>query len=218
MLKVVVFDSGFGGELFADYFEEEMPVVEVIRVIDWRNANGYLKGSQTARKLAREAIRPYIGRVDLIVIANQLVSITSLKYFRRKYRGQKFIGLGLKEPEGFLPREVLVLTTRAVAQTINYKMFLFRMKRKVGTMTVDEWLGKIDDGELSTGEVEDAVRLATRSFRPEEVVLAASQLVDIKRELPEIMGRNVKIYDSFRDTLRKACKALGIRGGTGKKR
>ena len=98
MLKVVVFDSGFGGELFADYFEEEMPVVEIIRVIDWRNAEGYLRGPRTARKLAREAIRPYIGRVDLIVFANQLVSVTSLKYFRRKYRGQKFIGLGLKEP------------------------------------------------------------------------------------------------------------------------
>ena len=40
MLKVVVFDSGFGGELFADYFEEEMPVVEIVRVIDWRNAEG----------------------------------------------------------------------------------------------------------------------------------------------------------------------------------
>ena len=38
MLKIVVFDSGFGGELFADIIEEELPVVEVIRVIDWRNA------------------------------------------------------------------------------------------------------------------------------------------------------------------------------------
>jgi glutamate racemase len=218
MLKVVVFDSGFGGELFADYFEEEMPVVEIILVIDWRHAENHLKGPRAARKLTREAIRPYIGRVDLIVFANQLVSVTSLKYFRRKYRGQKFVGLGLKEPERFLPREVLVLTTQAVAKTINYQMFLFRMKRRVGTMTIDDWLGKIDDGELSTGEIEDAVRLATRSFRPEEVVLAASQLVDIKRELQEILGRDVKIYDSFRDTLRKACKALGIRGGTGKKR
>ena len=218
MLKVVVFDSGFGGELFADYFEEEMPVVEIVRVIDWRNAEGYLKGPKTARKLALEAIRPYIGRVDLIIIANQLVSITSLRYFQRKFRRQKFIGFGLKEPEGFLPREVLILTTRAVTKTINYKMFLFRMKRRVGTMTVDEWLGKIDDGELSTGEVEDAVRLATREFKPEEIVLAASQLNDIKRELQEIFGRKVKIYDSFRDTLRKACKTLGIRGGTGKKK
>lgn len=218
MLKVVVFDSGFGGELFADYFEEEMPVVEIVRVIDWRNSEGYLKGPKIARKLALEAIRPYIGRVDLIIIANQLVSITSLRYFQRKFRRQKFIGFGLKEPEGFLPREVLILTTRAVTKTINYKMFLFRMRRRVGTMTIDEWLGKIDDGELSTGEVEDAVRLATRELKPEEIVLAASQLNDIKRELQEIFGRKVKIYDSFRDTLRKACKTLGIRGGTGKKR
>ena len=39
MLKVVVFDSGYGGELFADYLEEELPLVDIVRVIDWRNAD-----------------------------------------------------------------------------------------------------------------------------------------------------------------------------------
>ena len=147
MLKVVVFDSGFGGELFADYFEEEVPIVEVIRVIDWRNAEGILNNPKTARKIAKEALRPYIGKVDLIIFANQLLGLTSLKYFKRKYRNQQFLGFSLKEPETFLPRDTLILTTRAVSKTLNYQVFLFRLKRKVGTLIVDDWLEKIDDGD-----------------------------------------------------------------------
>ena len=34
MLKIVVFDGGYGGEFFADKLKEELPVVEIIRVID----------------------------------------------------------------------------------------------------------------------------------------------------------------------------------------
>ncbi len=218
MLKVVVFDSGFGGELFADYFEEEVPIVEVIRVIDWRNAEGILNNPKTARKIAKEALRPYIGKVDLIIFANQLLGLTSLKYFKRKYRNQQFLGFSLKEPETFLPRDTLILTTRAVSKTLNYQAFLFRLKRKVGTLIVDDWLEKIDDGELSTGEIEDRIKLATLDLKPEEVILAASQLSDIKRELRGILGQNIRIYDSFRDTLQKACKMLKIRGGAGKKK
>ena len=55
MLKVVIFDSGYGGEFFADKLEEEVPVIEVVRVIDWRNASQILSGPRSARKAAEAA-------------------------------------------------------------------------------------------------------------------------------------------------------------------
>ncbi len=36
--KVVVFDCGIGGELFADYIENELAIIDVVRVIDWRHS------------------------------------------------------------------------------------------------------------------------------------------------------------------------------------
>ena len=119
MLKIVVFDSGFGGELFADKLNEKIGVVEIIRVIDWRNADKYLEGKRQARNLAEKALRAYIGKVDLIIFANTLLSITSLKYFKRKYKMQNFVGIGLKLPDTVFNRDVLVLTTKAVSRTIN---------------------------------------------------------------------------------------------------
>lgn len=219
MLKVVVFDSGYGGEFFADQLEAELPVLEVIRVIDWRNADQILAGPRKARRVARNALRPYIGRVDLIIFANHLLTITSLKYFRRKYKNQKFLGLSLKQPDSFVKRDVLILTTKAVTRTINYYNYLFQVKRKIETMVQDDWPAQIDDGELTEDQIRSALEtfLVHKNFEPKEIVLACSQFNDIKTELRNILGQNLKIYDSFSDAIRNTCKVLHIRGGVGKK-
>lgn len=219
MLKVVVFDGGYGGEFFADQLEAELPILEVIRVIDWRNANKLLTSPRKARKVAKNALRPYIGKVDLIIFANHLLSLTSLKYFRRKYKNQRFIGLSLKKPDTFIKRDVLILTTKAVTRTINYHNFLFQIRRKSQTLTFDNWPATIDDGELTEERIKESFQKShlKKRLRPEEIILACSQFNDIKTELRNIFGPNLKIYDSFDDAIRNACKILSIRGGTGKK-
>ncbi len=219
MLKVVVFDGGYGGEFFADQLEETVPVLKVIRVIDWRNADSILVSPRKARKIADAALRPYIGKVDLIIFANHMLTLTSLKFFRRKYHNQKFIGLKLKQPDTFIKRDTLILTTRTVARTINYHNFVFRMRRKSRTLVRDDWPSAIDDGELTEEEIRRVLEsvIIKGNFKPEEVILACSQFSDIKNELKNILGQNLKIYDSFPDTIRETCKTLKIRGGTGKK-
>ena len=220
MLKVVVFDGGYGGEFFADRLQDELPVIEIIRVIDWRNADKILKKPKAARKIAKNALRPYIGKVDLIIFAKHLLTITSLKYFERKYRSQRFIGLNLKEPDTFAKRDILIMTTKAVTKTINYYNYLLRLKRKSKTLVLDAWPLKIDDGELTIYEIKETVKLflLKNNFNPREIVLACSQFEDIKKELREIFGKNIKIHDSFNDTLYKACKILKIRGRLGKRK
>ena len=214
MLKVVVIDSGYGGEFFADRFEDAVGVVEVIRVIDWRHDEQYLTSPRAARALATAALRPYIGKVDLIIFANHLLSLTSLKYFRRKYPKQQFVGLNLKKPDSFTKKHTLILTTKALAKTIEYRGFLFCLKGKVRTMSVDSWVAKIDDGELSDQEIDDVFRLFSlkKHIEPEEIILGNAQLEDIKPSLKRLFGQNLKIYSSFDDTIREACKVLRIRG------
>lgn len=219
MLKVVVFDGGYGGEFFADQLEAELPVIEVIRVIDWRNAEQILKSPKQARKVAMAALRPYIGKVDLIIFANHLLTITSMKYFCRKYKNQKFLGLNLRAPDTFIKRDVMIITTKAVARTINYCNFVLRLRRKTRTLIADDWPAKIDDGELTEEQIRLTVKnfIAKQDFNPQEIILACSQFNDIKEELRNILGKNLKIYDSYNDAIRRTCKILKIRGGMGKK-
>lgn len=213
MLKIVVYDSGYGGEFFADCLKEELPIVEIIRVIDWRNSEKIQNNPKAARKIAQSDLRPYIGKVDLIIFANHLLTITSLKHFRRKYKNQRFVGLKLKHPNTPSNQHTIILTTKAVTKTLNYHNYLFHLQRKSRTLTLDSWPTKIDDGELTEYEIENTIKYLLRNSEPpQEIILACSQFHDIKPELKHIFGHNLKIYDSFNDTLRETCKILKIRG------
>lgn len=219
MLKIVIYDSGYGGELFADQLEAELPVVEVIRVIDWRNSEKVLKSPRIARQTALEALRPYIGRVDLIILANHLLATTSLKYFARKYKNQAFTGLKLPELDTFLARPTAVLTTKALSKTLSYKSYLFKLKRKTDTFCLDQWLPLIDDGELTNRMIHRELDkfYLKNNCQPAEVILACSHFNDIIPNLKEVIGNNLKIHESFCDAIRDVCKLLKIRGGTGRR-
>ena len=77
MLKIVVFDSGWGGEVVADYIEEEISILEVIRVIDWRNAPYAGKSTAEILQHIENALRPYWGRVQAIVLAGFIPSLVA---------------------------------------------------------------------------------------------------------------------------------------------
>ncbi|MDO4742030.1 MAG: hypothetical protein Q4A79_01485 [Candidatus Saccharibacteria bacterium] len=219
MLKIAVYDSGFGGELFADFLKEELDVAEVVRVIDWRNADQILGNRRSARKAAETAIRPYIGRVDLIVFANHLLTSTSLKYFKHKYKTQKFSGFELTSPDTFIGHPTFILATKAVTRTFYYRNFVSKLKRKVATIILDDWPAKIDDGELSLEEIQEKIKLAVLKygFSPDELILACSQFTDIKDELIKSFNHSIKIYDSFSDAYYQVCKILKLRGGAYRK-
>ena len=214
MLKVVVYDSGYGGEFFADRLAAELPIIDIIRVIDWRNADKIQNNSREARKIALTDLHPYIGRVDLIILANHLLTLTSLKYFRRKYKNQRFVGLNLKKPSSPPKKETIVLTTKAVTKTINYMNFVFHMRKKVNTLVLDSWPAKIDDGVLTEQEIEETMEnYMGKDSRHQEIFLACSQFYDIEPALIRLFGHNLKIHDGFNDAYREICRTLQIRGG-----
>lgn len=218
MLRIVVFGGGHGGELFADYLEEALPVVEVIRVIDWQNAEAIRKKARTAREIAEAALKPHLGKVDLIILANHLLTLKSLKYFRRKYKDQRFLGLFLEVPKRKTKRDLLILTTRAVQRTMNYWLYVWRLGTRSKTLALDAWPAKIDEGSLTDIEIREAFETAEIwRHQPRDVVLVCAQFGDIKPELRGYFKGRIKIYDGFEETLRQVCRMLKIRGGVGKR-
>ena len=214
MLKVVVFDSGYGGELFADYLENELPVMDIIRVIDWRHADKMQSNAKITRYIAEEALKPYFGKVDLIVFANYLLSITSLKYFKRKYKNQQFIGLSLNHPANFRYRTA-ILTTKAVARTIRYKYFARQIKAR--TCVLDDWPILIDDGELGHAKIRRDLA-PILPYRPEQLIFTCTQFVDLENELRRIFGHNTKIINNFEQAVHDICHILKIRGALKKQK
>lgn len=213
MLKVVVYDDGYGGELFADQLEAELPVLEVIRVIDWRNSKILQSNPRRARKIAEAALRPYIGKVDLIIFANYLVALTSLKYFVKKYENQTFLGLHLTSPSSISKKEILILGTKTFSRLWSFRNYTFRLQAHITTACLDGWPAAIDDGELSIDDIRERIgHYSKLSSPPEGLIMTCSNFHHIKPELRAIFGRNIKIYDDFKVLIQQVSKTLKIRG------
>lgn len=219
MSKIVVFDSGYGGELFADFLEERLGcAADVIRVIDWRHAETHLTDPRAARRLAEAALRPYLGSVDLVFFANHLLSLTSLKYFRQRYKNQLFLGLDFLDPSKFIRQNLLILTTRQLAKTLNFRNYLFRLRANKKVIQLDHWPALIDDGELTEEMIITELAPFVETFNPDAVILTCSQFSDIAEELLKAAKYRAKIYDSFDDSYREVCRALRLRGAAAKRK
>ena len=214
MIKIVIFDSGYGGELLADYLESELPVVSIVRVIDWHHAEEIQSSPKKARLYAEQALKPYINKAGLIIFANYLVSNTSLKYFKRKYKNQQFLGIEFHHPANF-KRETHIFTTKALTKTTRYKRFVHQIKAR--TVVLDDWPILIDDGELGHGKIRRDLKTVSEN-KPTQIILACSQFVDLKDELRRLFGHNLKIIDNFDDVFRDTCHLLKIRGGIAKQK
>lgn len=109
MLRIVVFDSGWGGELVANFLVEELKMAEVVRVIDWPNAPYCGRTREEVCWLAERCLMNYVGRVDLIVLGGYAVSL-ALDYLCERYPEQKFVGMGINHD--------VILRTRSYPENV----------------------------------------------------------------------------------------------------
>lgn len=224
MLKIVVFDSGWGGELFADYLEKELSVVEVIRVIDWRNAPYADKSSSKARELMENALKPYLGKVEIIVIASYIASSIGLQWLRKQYPDQKFVGFVPKlemvaDCEKDIKR-VVVLGHTQLIRSKQYQSEKSKISSKNSALEVIEppcsgWTEMIDEGTITDEIIKNG--LSCIDWRQDLLMLYSTHFVDLRDNLERIFGWKVRVADDFRAVLREVCKALEFKGGDGRK-
>ena len=211
MLKVVVYDSGMGGELFASFLKEEVPVLKVVPVIDRKNTKLITRGRFKPRKIVEDALKPYIGNADMIVLANHQLTITTLDYLKRHYPNQKFIGFDLPEVDTFVNRKTLTLSTSAVSKSLAFRRYVKSLRRDTVTVNLDLLPALIDSGKLKMCELRSIFIKAVK-FNPREIIIACSHFHYLESPLRRIYSSNIKIHTSYRDVVRRTCKELKLRG------
>lgn len=219
MLKIVVFDSGWGGECFANYLEDELPIVEVIRVIDWRHAPYNRLEAEKVLECTEKALLPYIGTVDVIILASYEATISSLEYLKKKYPKQKFLGADLEILNEDNGTKFLILTTSFVKNSKFYALKKADLPEKnFDELVCDDWPQLIDDGEL-TKEMMKQKMAASRENYTDAVVLGCTQFSDVQDDLAEIISwKQGRIIDEFALMLKNLCHVLALRGGDGKRK
>ena len=212
MRKVLIFDSGWGGELFANYLEEELAIIEVVRVIDWKNGPYCQYNEEVICRLAEESLKRYIGKVEVIVLASYTITVAALEYLRERYPNQKFVGFDLRLSRMLrrtaMNKKVMILATEMVRESLEYGVERQRLDRfEVVEPNCEKWLQKTNEGKIS----EELIRKELCQAKKVDVVLLyCTNFVEMKDVLERIYGWHVRVLDDFIGVYRATCVALGL--------
>lgn len=215
MKKIVIFDSGWGGEDFADYLGSELCIADIIRVIDWRHApySNYTEGE--IRNATEEAILPYIGHCDLIVLAGFLPSL-SLEYLRRKYPKQQFTGLKLdlsvaeRKPD-HPPKEIILFADQIILNAEQLKASTI----KITPVNPAKITPLIDDGTITA----DHLKNLLPDYNPNAIFfLANTHLWAIPNLFEQAFSRQITQVHQREQLFYQICKSLHLRGIDGRRR
>lgn len=227
--RIVVVDSGWGGEMVADLIEAELAIVEVVRVIDWRHAPYSRHRKAEILAYVEEALVPYWRRTDVVVLGGYEVSLV-VEELEVRHPEQKFVAMRLEQ---FEPRrreargQVLLLADPRLGRMEECARLVKALEAqgiKVHAPNCAHWTELIDEGEM-TSEIIRKTLLTSPTLKGKQaafcidtVLLANTHYWDITEQLREVLRWPVHIVDLKDDLMQNVCRALGLRGGSGKRR
>lgn len=243
MLKVVVFDSGYGGDVVADYLSHELGIIEIVRVteVDLSLENGSL--SEICH-FSKARLRSYAGKVDLIVLGGYVVSL-ALDFLKTEYPQQKFVGVGINyyrilNSRAF-PDQIAIMADKALFEVMVRKEVCQELP--YSTIILPDcsgWDHLINEGQMSADVLRADLgpyfllrsgysrsllppppkELAnppdeTALFKPDVVLLLNTHFWSIKPEFEELFGFRVRVLDFRQKLLHDTCRALNLLGVDG---
>ena len=197
MKRVVIFDTGTGGGIFAEHFRKELEDTEIIEVTDAEHAPYGGRSGWEIVQLTEMALSEYLDKVDIIVLACNTATVPAIETLRKKYPNQAFVGTepGIK-PAVELSKTgtIVVLATPATLGSDRYRE-LCDGGRGINICEADcaDWAKKIDEGWLT----QDDIRKALSPFEgenPDVVVLACTHYLAIPMEWIESVLPGATIY------------------------
>ena len=223
MIKVAVFGCGWGGELFADYLERELAVVEIIKINDYEHAPYGKWSFARICELTEAAVRSVIGSVDIVVLASCAATVGAIEYLRDKYPEQKFVGFEPRMVKGLgkiNPRRIMLVASELVRKSLDYKVEREKLALFAEIIEPDclEWLEYADKDEmtklrLKRGLERQGIETAQEADkRVEAVIIYETSLADMKEAFEEVVGWQAIVVDGFRQAYREVCGALKLVG------
>ena len=207
MAKIVVFDSGRGGEEVVKYLEDELPILEVKRVAGSEEIEA--KHTKYGMCVAIEhELLPYIFKVDLIVLGGFLVSQV-VEWLQSKYPGQKFVAVkcDLEELSPTMMNNVMILADDKLKKTWQYRRLKMNFKDyNVMEPQCAHWRELVCDKTILGMNLRLKNELAKyKSDKIDTIVIMNTYFTKLEENLFEVFGRQIWIID-FKKKLRKDIK------------
>ena len=201
MLKqVVVFGNRISEDIIGNIIEDNLPV----DVIKLENGRVEQETESEIRIQVDRRLSPYVGKVDLIILCDPEITLSSLQFLKCKYPGQEFVGYGYNLA-GAIKKERRV---RVLLPHIAKRM-LYYQKMKSECVGVD-----ISEGEYDFEEYKDQnfIERFLEGFANGLVIVYTPVLFHLERQLRARVSWRANVIDMRDSLLRDTCKALKLRG------
>lgn len=222
--RVVVVDSGWGGEMVADLIEEELAIAEVVRLIDWRNAPYSRRRRGEILELAESLLEPYWRSADAVVLAGYELALVAAE-LRARHPEVKIVSFQM---EKFLyrwegrGRRVLFLTDPRLARMDECCEVVAELEASGATVFVPEcthWTELIDEGEMTPAILAQTLCGAGgEDYQSADTIFVANtHYWDVVEDVKKLLRCPVKVVDLRQELMDDLCRALELRGGSGRR-
>ena len=192
MQEILVIYFGRMGLDVGGYLERELPI-RVRSIVLGREVNWTGQNKRTLEMKAVELVRPYVGTVKVIVIANPVVALITGATLRREFPQQKIVGYeqGLAE----LLREtqrIFVLAPKEIRAAEQYQ----QLKAENSSTQVVEpdptrWRWIIERGWLAADEKIKEIE----NLHGGKVVVFDTEMLPLMRDVEDMVGWRGEVVD-----------------------
>lgn len=212
MKKIAIFDDGWGGERFAEYLNRELNILSIDRIIDWKNFPYFTFSKQDVIRCVDDTISHYVGKYDVIFLANEVCALYSLEYLSDKYHYQKFLSMPylVESVKSDTAKTILVLTTSNLLKSQEYQKIIDNPPTSANYiyLACDDLILKYNDASFSYQDLIDELSMYDA---PDLVLLESSGLYPLKSMIEKYYSWRAQVIDANLLALRDLSKLIGIK-------
>ncbi len=216
-MRLIVFDSGLGGEIVARRLARLHPKDEIITVLDQTNLPYGNKPPKTITRLCETALLPYFGHSNVIVLACNSATATSIDYLRRRYSDEVFVGFEpMIKPAAAATRSrvIAVLATPATLRSQRYQILKRRWAADCWVLEPDcaDWAERLENDSFNPNEARDLTeKLISR--QADQLVLACTHFIKLTSCLRRQAGSRARILEPIHAVNARLDYLAGAPGG-----
>lgn len=204
MKNVLLIDSGSGG---VNVLKECVKIVPFCNYLMFCDNVNMPYGNKSKIELQEitlhnlENIYKFF-RFDIVVLACNTLTSTCIEECRKVYPDVEFIGtVPAVKPAllEFSVEDILVIGTKA---TIKHNILINRTKG-LTLKALPNLASQIDENLDNVSVLKDSLKQSLKEYKPKAVVLGCTHYVAVKDLLKEVLGENVKVFDSANGVARR---------------
>ena len=190
MAEILIYSFGYSVQGICKFLTEELPVPIKVIVNPYKLED---KTNHEVVKMIDEAMREYVGRFKIIVVANPLVVSIAGEYLKMKYKNQKFVMFGQDMPK-IIRRtsKIFVLASKRVRRTKKYQeMKAECQETEICELDCQKWLSIIDGGWLARDRMKEEVEKVYGS----QIIIFHPELLLREKRVEEMVGWRGEVND-----------------------